>query len=135
MLFTKEYIQELKKATAKILSICESLNSDTKCILELNTLLPQTSENKLLLKAEKIFISDFIFVFSKVKNLSEKLQFGLAYYYDAVRNQHFANENEIESLNKLVLTSTFKTHFNKIVQSNILFELDKSKTYLLNYLN
>lgn len=134
MLFTKEYIQELKKATTAVLSVCDTLNSDTKCISELNALLPQNSTNKVLLKAEKLFISDFIFVFSKVKNLSESSQFGLAYYYDAIRNQHFANENEIESLNKLVTTNPFKSHFNKIIQSNILFELDQSKTFLLNYL-
>ncbi|WP_082084340.1 AAA family ATPase [Flavobacterium sp. 316] len=132
--FTKEYIQELKIVTATILKLCDSLNSDTKCITEINALLPQNTENKLLLKAEQIFISDLIFVFSKVKNISEKAQFGLAYYYDAIRNQHFANENEIEKLNKLVTTNAFKNHFNKIVQENILFDLDKSKTYLLNYL-
>lgn len=132
--FTKEYIQELKTATTAILTNCEALNSDAKCIAELNALLPQKAENKTLFKAEKIFISDFIFVFSKVKNLTEKAQFGLAYYYDAIRNQHFADEKEVESLNKLVATNPFKSHFNKILQENILFNLDKSQTYLLNYL-
>ena len=134
MTFTKDYIEALKNATTNILTICNALNSDSKTISELNTLLPQKGDNKLLLKAEKIFVSDFIFVFSKVKNLSEKAQFGLAYYYHAIRNQHFANENEFENLNKLVATNAFKSHFNKIVQDNILFDLDKSKTYLLNYL-
>lgn len=134
MTFTKEYIAALKNATTSVLSICEAINSDAKAISELNVLLPQKGENKLLLKAEKIFISDFIFVFSKVKNLSEKAQFGLAYYYDAIRNKHFANENDLENLNKLVATNAFKSHFNKIVQDNILFDLAKSKTYLLNYL-
>jgi stage V sporulation protein K len=134
MKFTKDYIIELKNATTIVLNICDAINSDTKAISELNDLLPQTGENKLLLKAEKIFISDFIFVFSKAKNLSEKAQFGLAYYYDAIRNQHFANENELENLNKLVANNTFKSHFNKIIQENILFDLNKSKTYLLNYL-
>lgn len=134
MKFTKDYIIELKNATTIVLNICDAINSDTKAISELNDLLPQTGENKLLLKAEKFFISDFIFVFSKVKNLSEKAQFGLAYCYDAIRNQHFANENELENLNKLVANNTFKSHFNKIIQENILFDLDKSKTYLLTYL-
>lgn len=134
MTITIDYIHQLKKATSEALAVCETTNSDAKTISELNELLPQKGENKLLLKAEKIFISDFIFVFSKVKNLSEKAQFGLAYYYDAIRNQHFANENELENLNKLVATNAFKSHFNKIVQDNILFDLAKSKTYLLNYL-
>ena len=134
MTFTKEYLQELNKATVTILAICDAINADAKAISELNTLLLQKAENKLLLKAEKIFISDFIYVFSKVKNLSEKAQFGLAYYYDAIRNQHFADEKELENLNKLVATNAFKSHFNKIVQDNILFDLAKSKTYLLNYL-
>jgi stage V sporulation protein K len=134
MTFTKEYLQALNKATLSVLEICDAINSDVKTISELNTLLPQKGDNKLLLKAEKIFISDFIYVFSKVKNLSEKAQFGLAYYYDAILNKHFANENDLKNLNKLVVTNNFKSHFNKIVQENILFDLDKSKTYLLNYL-
>lgn len=135
MTFTKEYITNLQNATKTILAISDAINSDEKTISELNKLLPQKGENKLLLKAEKIFISDLIFVFSKAKNLSEKAQFGLAYYYDAIRNQHFANEKDFENLNKLIATTTFKIHFNKIVQDNILFDLDDSKTYLLNYLN
>lgn len=134
MIITKEYIGALKNATTNILVICDALNSDSKTIAQLNEMLPQKGDNKLLLKAEKIFVSDFIFVFSKVKNLSDKAQFGLAYYYDAIRNQHFADEKDLENLNKLVATNAFKSHFNKIVQDNILFDLDKSKTYLLNYL-
>lgn len=134
MTFTKEYIEALKNATTTVLTICDIINSDAKTIAALNETLPQKGDNKLLQKTEKIFISDFIFVFSKVKNLSEKAQFGLAYYYDAIRNQHFANENDLENLNKLVATNAFKSHFNKIVQDNILFNLDTSKTYLLNYL-
>jgi SpoVK/Ycf46/Vps4 family AAA+-type ATPase len=134
MTFTKEYITNLQSATKTILAISDALNGDVKTISELNKLLPQKGENKLLLKAEKIFISDLIFVFSKVKNLSEKAQFGLAYYYDAIRNQHFANDKDFEDLNKLIASNTFKIHFNKIVQDNILFDLGKSKTYLLNYL-
>lgn len=132
--FTKEFIQKLKTTTTTVLQVGESLNSDIKCITALNDLLPQKGTTKQLLKAEHFFISDFIFVYSKVKNLSVTSQFGLAYYYDAIRNQHFADENEVESLNKLVGTNTFKSHFNTIIQNNILFDLEKSKTYLLNYL-
>ncbi len=134
MIITNTYINELHKATKAVLSICDDINSEVKTISELNALLLQKTENNHLLKTEKIFISDFIYVFSKLKILSEKAQFGLAYYYDAIRNQHFANEKEIENLNKLVANNSFKSHFNKIIQANILFNVTKSQTYLLNYL-
>ena len=134
MTITVAYIHQLKKATSDALAVCDAINNETQTISEINTLLPQKGEHKLLLKTEKVFISDLIYVFSKVKNLSEKAQFGLAYYYDAIRNQHFADEKELESLNKLVVTNTFKSHFNKILQENILFDLNQSKTYLLQYL-
>lgn len=134
MTITVDYIHQLKKATSEALAVCEALNSETQTISEINALLPQKGDHKLLLKTEKILLSDLIYVFSKVKNLSEKAQFGLAYYYDAIRNQHFADEKELENLNKLVATNAFKSHFNKILQENILFDLNQSKTYLLQYL-
>ena len=134
MTITVAYIHQLKKATSDALAVCDAINNETQTISEINTLLPQKGEHKLLLKTEKVFLSDLIYVFSKVKNLSEKAQFGLAYYYDAIRNQHFADEKELENLNKLVVTNTFKSHFNTILQENILFDLNHSKTYLLQYL-
>ena len=134
MAITLDYINQLKKTTSEALVVCEAINSDSKTISELNNLLPQKGDNKLLIKVENILISDLIFAFSKVKNLSEKAQFGLAYYYDAIKNNHFANEKELESLTKLLSTNTFRSHFNKIIQENILFDLNQSKTYLLNYL-
>ncbi|MBF04912.1 MAG: hypothetical protein CMP76_16650 [Flavobacterium sp.] len=134
MTITVAYIHQLKKATSEALAVCDAINNETQTISEINTLLPQKGDHKLLLKTEKVFLSDLIYVFSKVKNLSEKAQFGLAYYYDAIRNQHFADEKELESLNKLVATNTFKSHFNTILQENILFDLNHSKTYLLQYL-
>lgn len=133
MTITKEYIQQLNKATTAVLSICNDINSDTKTISELNNLVSQEGENKLLYKAEKFFISDFIFAFSKIKNLSITAQFGLAYYYDAIRNNHFANENDFENLTKVMVSASFKNHFNKIIQENILFDVAKSQTYLLKY--
>jgi stage V sporulation protein K len=133
MKLTKEFLQELNKASINILEICNLINSDIQTITSLNNLLPQKKESELILKVEKIFISDFIFVFSKVNNISQKAQFGLAYYYDAIRNRHFANENDLENLNKLIISFDFKSHFNKILQENVLFDLSKSKTYLLNY--
>ncbi|VXB32417.1 conserved hypothetical protein [Flavobacterium sp. 9AF] len=134
MTITVDYIHQLKKATSEALAVCDAINNETQTISEINTLLPQKGDHKLLLKTEKILLSDLIYVFSKVKNLSEKAQFGLAYYYDAIRNQHFADEKELENLNKLVATNAFKSHFNTILQENILFDLSQSKTYLLQYL-
>ena len=133
MLITVDYIQQLKQATLNVLSLCETINVESETISGLNKLLTRKPNNNLIFKVERIFISDIIYVFSKVKNLNERSQFGLAYYYDAIRNRRFASENELEDLNKLVSTNAFKIRFNRILKENIFFELEDSKTYLLNY--
>ncbi|MEO8532191.1 MAG: AAA family ATPase, partial [Flavobacterium sp.] len=73
----------------------------------------------LLLKAEHFFLSDIIALYDKEATIkNEKSEFVLAYYYDALRNNHFADENSVKELNQLIFTEDFKNHLVKIKKEN-----------------
>ncbi|MEP6930848.1 MAG: AAA family ATPase [Flavobacterium sp.] len=72
-----------------------------------------------MLKAEHFFLSDIIALYDKEATIkNEKSEFVLAYYYDALRNNHFADENSVKELNQLIFTEDFKNHLVKIKKEN-----------------
>lgn len=124
--FTASFIIELQKETKQILEICNLLNQNIDFIQKLNEAVNPVFSKGLLFKAEHFFLSDIIDLYERepaVKN--EKQEFVLAYYYDALRNNHFADANSINELNQLVFTENFKTLLikikkeNKIITSNV----------------
>lgn len=86
-----------------------------------------------MFKAEHFFLSDIINIYNKeTERKNEKAQFVLAYYYDALRNRHFADENSVNALNQLVFTKDFKDHLLKIKEENKIKALnEKQNQYLL----
>ncbi|MBS7255162.1 AAA family ATPase [Flavobacterium branchiicola] len=131
--FTASLIIELQKETKQILEICSVLNQDTAFIQKINEKVNPAFSKGLLLKAEHFFLSDIIDLYEREKEKkSEKQEFVLAYYYDALRNKHFADENSVNELNQLVFTENFKNHLIKIKKENkILFSDPKENQYLL----
>ena len=119
MAFTATFIQNLEQETRTILTLCSTLNKDADFVQKINTLANPDNSNSLLLKAEHFFISDLIKAYEQNSNKEdEKSRFTLAYYYDALRNNHFANEKAIKTLNKLVSTEEFKAHLATIKKEN-----------------
>lgn len=117
--FTASFISDLKKETASILEICSALNQDINFIQKLNDGVNPVFSKGLLFKAEHFFLSDIIDLYDRQpERKNEKAQFALAYYYDALRNKHFANENSINELNQLVSTPDFKNLLLKIKEEN-----------------
>jgi stage V sporulation protein K len=129
--FLKEYIEdefqssekvidntlliELKKETTAILSFCEMLNQDSEFIQKANQICSQNNPNNLQFKAEQLFLSDIINIYNHQQNFeSEKALFVLAYYFDVLNNQHFADEKAINTLNKVIKNSDFKSHIQRI---------------------
>lgn len=124
--FTASFIKDLQKETTSILEICNVLNQDNDFIQKINEGINPVYSKGLLFKAEHFFLSDIIDLFDKEQERkNEKAQFVLAYYYDALRNKHFADENSTAQLNQLVFTEDFKNHLlkiksgNKIISSNV----------------
>ena len=131
--FTASFIADLHKETTSIIEICSLLNQDNDFIKSINERVNPVFSNGLLFKAEHFFLSDIIDIYDRETEIkSEKAQFVLAYYYDALRNKHFANESSINELNQLVFTADFKNHLLKIKEGNkIKASNAEQKQYLL----
>ncbi|MDX6181014.1 AAA family ATPase [Flavobacterium sp. Fl-77] len=117
--FTASFVTNLHKETLSILEICTVLNQDATFIQKINQEVNPLRSKGLLFKVEHFFLSDMIALYDQESiKKSEKAQFVLAYYYDVLRNNHFANENSINELNQLVFTEDFKKHLLKIKKEN-----------------
>ncbi|TDW50177.1 SpoVK/Ycf46/Vps4 family AAA+-type ATPase [Flavobacterium sp. 270] len=129
--FTASFINDLHRETVSILETCNLLNQDSDFIQKINNRVSPSSG--LLLKAEHFFLSDIIELFEKLpETKNEKAQFVLAYYYDALRNKHFADANSVSQLNQLVFSNDFKNLLLKIKQENkITFKNEQQNQYLL----
>ena len=95
------------------------MNRDDEFIQKINSLKNQSYPNGLLLKTEHFFIADLIKLYENCnENETEKSQFTLAYYYDVLRNSHFADRNQISKLNQLVGSEDFTSHLKRIKTNN-----------------
>ncbi len=137
MFFDTSFIQKLKFETTQIIAICNDLNKDNNFIQKINTLVDPNTNRGLLFRAQQFFLSDLIGLYDKkIEFQTEKSRFALAYYYDALRNNHFANEHVAVSLNKLVATSEFGKHLEKIRHENMISPLivNANFSFLFNVL-
>jgi len=117
--FTASLINDLHKETKSILETCNVLNQDAAFIQKINNCVSPAASTGLLLKTEHFFLSEIIALYDKeTANKNERAQFVLAYYYDALRNKHFADANSVNELNQLVFTDQFKNLLIKIRQEN-----------------
>ncbi|WP_337967958.1 AAA family ATPase [uncultured Flavobacterium sp.] len=130
--FTASFIIELQKETKQILEICNILNQDADFIQKLNETVNPVFSKGLLFKAEHFFLSDIIDLYEREPGLkNEKQEFVLAYYYDALRNKHFANENSVSELNQLVFTENFKNLLVKIKKENKIITSNVQQNYYI----
>ena len=112
MQITKQFLQNLENETKSIQKFCIALDADLAFAEKLNALKTPTSNTNLLLKTEQFFISDLINLYEKIGEPETEIsQLTLAYYYDAIRNNHFADKNQEQQLNKLAVSNEFKTQF------------------------
>lgn len=117
--FTTIFLQELEQETKAIVAICKELNKDNSFIQKINELVKANSSNGLLFKAEHFFLSDCISIYNKlVEKDSAKSQFTLAYYYDVLRNNHFADAKNLNEFDKLVASPNFKNFLEKVKVEN-----------------
>ena len=125
--FDANFIQNLKQETTQIIAICDELNKNDNFIQKINAFVNPNSSKGLLFKSQHFFLSDLIGLYNlKIENQTEKSRFALAYYYDALRNNHFADEHGISTLNKLVASPEFKLHLEKIRRENVIISSNVS---------
>ncbi|HMK06715.1 MAG TPA: AAA family ATPase [Flavobacterium sp.] len=132
MVFNTDYIEQLRKEAISIVALCEVLNADAVFIQKMNAMVKRNHANDLLLKAEHFFISDIIRAYNNnMGSENEKSRFALAYYYDVLRNKHFADEKAIQTLNKLAASEEFKSHLQKIRSDNSIAAVNSKNNYFL----
>jgi stage V sporulation protein K len=132
--FEANFVQELKTETTAILSICETLNQDKVVVEKLNSLANTNNSNVLLFKTKHFFLSDIISIYNQhLDKENEKSRFVLAYYFDVLKNNHFADEKAISTLNKLAGNQDFKTNLDKIRKENSLNA--KNQSFLITALS
>ncbi|WP_310379388.1 AAA family ATPase [Flavobacterium sp.] len=130
--FNKIFIQDLKKETLLLLTICEELNKDSVFIQKINEQVSTNNSNNLLYKTEHFFLSDIIAIYEKKTTIeNEKSLFAFAYYYDVLRNKHFADEKAINTLNKLVSSSAFRENLKKLRNQNQIIPQNSNQTNFL----
>jgi stage V sporulation protein K len=126
-LITKELIINLERETRKVLAFCAALNKDDLFVARINAQLNRENTNGLL-KAEQFFIADLIKAYQlKAYQATPISRFVLAYYYDAIRNNQFADVNHLSSLNKLVVSDEFEATLIKIQKDNVLIKANESQ--------
>lgn len=132
--FTASFINDLHQESTHILEMCRVLNQDANFIRKINQdANPTKTSTGLLLKTEHFFLSDIIVLYNcELEKENEKSQFVLAYYYDVLRNNHFADEGSLRLLNELVLSNEFKNHLQKIKTDNLILPVNgQQKHYFL----
>jgi stage V sporulation protein K len=130
--FNQNFVQELKAETSALLALCEILNKDATFVQKINTQVNTNHSNSFLFKTEQFFLSDIISIYEKkISAENEKLLFSFAYYYDALRNKHFADEKAINTLNKLVSSSEFRDNLKKIRTQNQIVPQNTNQTNFL----
>lgn len=136
--FEADFVQELRKEITAILSICEILNQDKVVVEKLNSLVNSNNSNGLLYKTEHFFLSDIITVYNQhLDKENEKSRFVLAYYFDVLKNKHFADEKAISTLNKLASNQDFKANLEKIRKENAINSVDNkgNQSFLITALS
>lgn len=130
--FNQEFIQKLKEETRLLLSLCEELNKDSVFIQKINARVNSSNSNTLLYKTEHFFLSDIISIYEKKIDIeNEKSLFTFAYYYDVLRNKHFADEKAINTLNKLISNSEFRNNLKKLRNQNQIVPQNSNQTNFL----
>jgi stage V sporulation protein K len=130
--FNQNFVQALKTETTALLAICEELNKDATFVQKINARVSTNHSNSFLFKTEQFFLSDIISIYEKkISAENEKSLFSFAYYYDALRNKHFADEKAINTLNKLVSNADFRNNLKKIRTQNQIVPQNTNQTNFL----
>ncbi len=125
--FTITFLKELEQETNAILAICKVLNTEDSFIQKINDLVKSNNANGLLFKAEHFFLSDCISIYRTLgETETEKSRFTLAYYYDVLRNNHFADTKNLGEFDKLVVSRNFKNFLEKVKTENTISNVHSS---------
>jgi stage V sporulation protein K len=123
-------LEKLKLDCSSLTQLYKKLNDDQKFITELNADL----NNSALFSSERFILSEIIHIYEKfaIKE-DERSKFVLAYYYDVLRNQHFADNKHAGNYNQLINSKEYVQLLEKIKVENKLYSANKEQSpYILS---
>jgi stage V sporulation protein K len=127
MEFTATFLKNLELETISVIAVCKELNNDNLFIQKINEGVKSKSSNGLLFKSEHFFLSDCISIYRKLaEKETKKSQFTLAYYYDVLRNNHFADAINLSEFDKLIVSPNFKNFLERIKVENTISNVNFS---------
>lgn len=114
----KKLLIVLNSQVKIFINFLEIQNQNHSLILDLNSRL-EIKPEKGLLKTQYFVLSDLINIFQAFgKDRNVNSSFILAYYYDALRNNHFPDEESYVQINHLINDTTFEETTSKIIKEN-----------------
>lgn len=136
--FDLDFVSKLKRETTDAMKLCSELNNNVAFINKLNSLVNPNKSNGNKYKTEQFLLSDIISIYNQNTSIeTEKSRFVLAYYFDGLKNNHFADEKAITRLNKLVSDEDFKSNLEKIRDQNRIVSINdkQNQSFLLTALS
>lgn len=117
-IISAEFLAQLEKESLQILNSCKELNSKEDFIQKINSRFDLTII-KSLYKTEQIFLFELFKIYNSSQSKdNKKSQFVLAYYFDSLRNNHFAAQKDLNLFNQLLQTDEFSKIAEKILTEN-----------------
>ena len=125
------FVFQLKSDAYKLLQFCKELNQDQFFVQHINNLVGEANDKNVWIKAEHFLLSDLVYIL-KNKSLDKKQLFAFAYYYDVLRNEIFADEKAISTLNKIIQSENFSQNIAQLQNHS---KIGNQEKYILNSLN
>jgi len=140
----KEHIAALKQECEGLLSLCSMLNNSPAFRNRANI-----QQQAATVKAEHIITQDFINLYHRLvkadaANNSPRSKFTLVYYYECLKRREVIKAEDIDKINRQLLTPSFDTAFKELSSSvssnfntpyidNILREINSDHTRQMNH--
>ncbi|MDI9308776.1 MAG: AAA family ATPase [Limnohabitans sp.] len=125
------FVIQLKSDAYQLLQLCKELNQDQSFVQHINDLVGQANDKNVWIKTEHFLLSDLVSIL-KNKSLDKKQLFAFAYYYDVLRNEIFADEKAISTLNKIIQSEKFSQNIAQLQNHS---KIGNQEKYILNSLN
>jgi stage V sporulation protein K len=133
MNLTEEFIDKLKAENAALFAYCNALNKNLELVNFVNQEV-SADFSKGILKVHYFVLSDFLHLYEFFK--SEKTinaDFVIAYYYDVLRNGHFAEVTDLSALKALIANQGFENTIKNILSKNKLNKVNTATSVYFGF--
>ena len=121
LFFDGNYLEMLLQESEEAIQMCHSLNQDAHFIQSLNLIFSPTDTAIDGVKSEHLLLADFIHIYKLIgKQENEKAMFTMAYFFERLQGNNFAEGISIQRLNEMVTKEKFRANIEKIKNASFL---------------